>query len=150
MTAILSGKHVIAPPKDIAEVQNAYEIYECMDTLNPYSVDDLLKAHSVMVKGLIGEAGEFRSRPVGVVDGEGRVLHFGTLPQYVPQLVQELLDWTKSSDIHMLIKSCVFHMNLNDSSVCRWQWPYRKIMAYIIAFKVESDICVAPDRVNHT
>lgn len=109
VTAILSGKHVIAPPKDIAEVQNAYEIYECMDTLNPYSVDDLLKAHSVMVKGLIGEAGEFRSRPVGVVDGEGRVLHFGTLPQYVPQLVQELLDWTKSSDIHMLIKSCVFH-----------------------------------------
>lgn len=33
VTAVLSGKRVIAPPKDIAEVKNAYEIYECMDTL---------------------------------------------------------------------------------------------------------------------
>ena len=109
VTAVLSGKHVIAPPKDIAEVQNAYEIYECMDSLNPYSADDLLKAHSIMVKGLINEAGEFRSRPVGVVDSDGKVLHFGTLPQYVPQLVCELMEWTENSKIHMLVKSCVFH-----------------------------------------
>lgn len=109
VTAVLSGKRVLAPPKDIAEVQNAYEIYENMDKLTPYSIDDLLKAHSVMVKGLVNEAGEFRSRPVGIVDGDGNVLHFGTLPQYVPELVQELLEWTKTSDIHMLIKSCVFH-----------------------------------------
>ena len=58
---------------------------------------------------LINEAGEFRSRPVGIVDGDGNVLHFGTLPQYVPQLVEELLEWTEKSDVHMLIKSCVFH-----------------------------------------
>ncbi len=109
VTALLSGKRVIAPPKDIEEVKNAYEIYECMDTLNPYDTDDLLKAHSVMVKGLVSEAGEFRSRPVGVVDRSGNVLHFGTLPQYVPDLVHELMDWVKNSNIHMLIKSCVFH-----------------------------------------
>lgn len=109
VTAVLSGKRVLAPPKDIAEVQNAYEIYENMNKLNPYSIDDLLKAHSVMVKGLVNEAGEFRSRPVGIVDGDGNVLHFGTLPQFVPQLVQELLEWTETSDVHMLIKSCVFH-----------------------------------------
>lgn len=109
VTAVLLGKRVLAPPKDIAEVQNAYEIYENMDKLNSYSIDDLLKAHRVMVKGLVNEAGEFRSRLVGIVDGDGNVLHFGTLPQYVPELVQELLEWTKTSDIHMLIKSCVFH-----------------------------------------
>ena len=109
VTAVLSGKRVLAPPKDIAEVQNAYEIYENMDKLNPYSMDDLLKAHGIMVKGLVNEAGEFRSRPVGIVDGEGNVLHFGTLPQYVPQLVKELFEWTETSEIHMLIKSCVFH-----------------------------------------
>lgn len=62
-----------------------------------------------MMKGLVNEAGEFRSRPVGVVDGNGNVVYFGTLPQYVPVLIQELLDWTKTGDIHMLIKSCVFH-----------------------------------------
>lgn len=109
VTAVLSGKRVIAPPKDIAEVQNAYEIYDNMDKLNPYSIDDLLKAHSVMERGLLNEAGEFRSRPVGVADSEGNILHFGTLPQYVPKLIQELLEWMEKSEIHLLIKSCVFH-----------------------------------------
>ena len=109
VTAVLNGKQVLAPPKDIAEVKNAYEIYEMMDMLNPYSVDDLLKAHGVMTKGLVEESGCFRSRPVGVVDKQGNVLHLGTLPVYVPQLVVDLLDWIENSDIHMLIKSCVFH-----------------------------------------
>jgi len=83
-----------------------------LDELDPYSVDDLLTAHGIMTRGLVDESGVFRSRPVGVVDQEGHVLHFGTLPQYVPDLVMELLDWTKISDIHMLIRSCVFHYEL--------------------------------------
>lgn len=109
VTAVLNGKQVLAPPKDIAEVKNAYEIYERLDELNPFSVDDLLTAHSIMTRGLVDESGVFRSKPVGVVDQEGHVLHFGTLPQYVPNLVMELLDWVKNSDVHMLIRSCVFH-----------------------------------------
>uniref|UniRef100_UPI003A959D71 Fic family protein n=1 Tax=Dysosmobacter welbionis TaxID=2093857 RepID=UPI003A959D71 len=100
---------VLAPPKDIAEVKNAYEIYERLEELDPYSVDDLLTAHSIMTRGLVEESGMFRTRPVGVVDSEGHVLHFGTLPQYVPDLVMELLDWVKTSEVHMLIRSCVFH-----------------------------------------
>ena len=109
VTAVLNGKHVLAPPKDIAEVKNAYEIYERLDELDPYSIDDLLTAHGIMTRELVDESGMFRTRPVGVVDQEGRVLHFGTLPQYVPDLVMELLDWVKNSDVHMLIRSCVFH-----------------------------------------
>ena len=109
VTAVLNGKRVLAPPKDIAEVKNAYEIYERLDQLDPYSVEDLLMAHGVMTRGLVEESGEFRSRPVGVVDQEGRIVHFGTLPQYVPGLVSELLTWAKNSDLHMLIRSCVFH-----------------------------------------
>ena len=112
VTAVLNGKHVLAPPKDIAEVKNAYEIYERLDELDPYSVDDLLTAHGIMTRGLVEESGVFRSRPVGVVDNEGNVLHFGTLPQYVPNLVMELLDWAKTSEVHMLIRSCVFHYEL--------------------------------------
>lgn len=112
VTAVLNGKTVLAPPKDIAEVKNAYEIYERLDELDPYSVDDLLLAHGIMTRGLVEESGMFRTRPVGVVDNEGRVLHFGTLPQYVPDLVMELLDWVKTSDVHMLIRSCVFHYEL--------------------------------------
>ena len=109
VTAVLNGKQVLAPPKDIAEVKNAYEIYERLGELDPYSVDDLLTAHGIMTRGLVDESGVFRSKPVGVVDQEGHVLHFGTLPQYVPNLVMELLDWVKNSDVHMLIRSCVFH-----------------------------------------
>lgn len=109
VTAVLGGKHVLAPPKDIAEVKNAYEIYERLDELDPYSVDDLLLAHSIMMRDLVEEAGVFRSRPVGVVDSQGRIVHFGTLPQYVPGLIADLLDWTRNSDLHMLIRSCVFH-----------------------------------------
>lgn len=112
VTAVLNGKQVLAPPKDIAEVKNAYEIYERLEELDPYSVDDLLTAHGIMTRGLVDESGVFRSKPVGVVDQEGHVLHFGTLPQYVPNLVMELLDWAKNSDIHMLIRSCVFHYEL--------------------------------------
>lgn len=109
ITAVLNGKHVLAPPKDIAEVKNAYEIYERLDELDPYSADDLLTAHGIMTRGLVEESGMFRTRPVSVVDQERRVPHFGTLPQYVPDLVMELLDWVKNSDVHMLIRSCVFH-----------------------------------------
>ena len=112
VTAVLNGKHVLAPPKDIAEVRNAYEIYERLDELDPYSVDDLLTAHGIMTYGLMEESGEFRSRSVGVVDQEGNILHFGTLPQNVPGLVTELLDWVRDSDTHMLIRSCVFHYEL--------------------------------------
>ena len=112
VTTVLNGKHVLAPPKDIAEVKNAYEIYERLEELDPYSVDDLLTAHGIMTRGLEEESGMFRTRPVGVVDSEGHVLHFGTLPQYVPDLVLELLDWVKTSEVHMLIRSCVFHYEL--------------------------------------
>lgn len=109
VTAILDGKRVLAPPRDIAEVKNAFEIYERLDELDPYSLDDLLAAHGVMTRGLLDESGVLRSRSVGVVDQSGRVLHFGTLPAHVPALLGELLTWTKSSTLHMLIRSCVFH-----------------------------------------
>lgn len=109
VTAVIFGKRVISPPKDIAEVKNAYEIYEHLDELNPYSVDSLLFAHSIMMRDLVGESGAFRSKPVEVVDSKGNVLYFGTLPRYVPDLVSNLLEWFENSELPMLIKSCVFH-----------------------------------------
>ena len=112
VTAVLNGKHVLAPPKDIAEVKNAYEIYERLDELDPYNVDDLLTAHGIMTRGLVEESGYFRSCPVAVVDQQGNILHFGTLPDYVPGLTKDLLEWTKNSQVHMLIRSCVFHYEL--------------------------------------
>lgn len=72
-------------------------------------MDDLLNAHAVMTRELLEESGCFRSRPVGVVDQQGNILHFGTLPDYVPGAVADLLDWVRTSDYPMLVKSCVFH-----------------------------------------
>lgn len=109
VTAVIAGKRVIAPPKDIVEVKNAYEIYDHLDELNPYSIDSLLFAHSIMMRDLVSESGVFRTRPVGVVDSQGNILHFGTLPRYVPDLTEDLLKWVNNSKLPMLIKSCVFH-----------------------------------------
>ena len=92
----------------LAIEQNTLSIDQVTAVLSG-SIDDLLAAHSVMVRGLRDDAGEFRSRPVGVVDSQGNILHFGTLPAYVPQLVAELLDWTEHDENPLLIKSCVFH-----------------------------------------
>ena len=79
----------------------------------PYSVDDLLLAHGIITCGFVEESGMFCMRPVGVVNQEGHILHFGTLSQYGLDLVMELLDWTKHSALHMLIRSCVFHYELD-------------------------------------
>lgn len=108
VTAVLGGARVLAPPKDILEVQNAYEAYERIASLDPYSLEDLCSAHQVMMQGLTPEAGMFRSGPVGVVKN-GEIIHFGTLPAYVPDNMEQLFRWLRESDAHMLVKSCIFH-----------------------------------------
>ncbi|MCR4599700.1 MAG: Fic family protein [Acetatifactor sp.] len=105
---IIDGKRVLGPPQDIREVQNAYEAYEIMSKLNPYSVKDLLKAHKIMMEGLVKEAGVFRSKGVGVYAGE-QLLHAGSPANYVPDLIGQLFDWLKISKMHPLVKGCVFH-----------------------------------------
>lgn len=62
-----------------------------------------------MTCNLVDESGIFRTKPVGVVNQYGDVIHVGTLPQYVSSAIENLLNWTKESELHMLIKSCVFH-----------------------------------------
>ena len=109
VTAVLNGKTVLAPPKDIAEVKNAYEIYESLDKLRVASQADLCTAHGIMMRGLVPDAGEYRSIPVGVVNQNNEVIHLGTLPRYVPESMDGLFEWLRASKLHPLIKSCVFH-----------------------------------------
>ena len=70
VTAVLEGKPVVAPMNEVQEVRNAIKAYELLDTLDPYSVDDLLKAHAAMEAGLIDQAGQFRKGGAGVVSGD--------------------------------------------------------------------------------
>ena len=108
VTDIIDGKRVFAPPADIKEVQNAYEIYEKLDILNPYSIEDLLVAHRIMTKDLIKESGMFRSGNAGVYDGE-KLIHAGTPSSYIPEVMENLFTWLKESSLHPLIKACLFH-----------------------------------------
>lgn len=105
---VIDGKRVLGPPQDIREVKNAYEAYELMTKLNPYSVKDLLKAHKILMAGLVEEAGMFRSKGVGVYAGD-QLIHAGTPANYVPDLIGQLFDWLKQSKLHPLVKSCIFH-----------------------------------------
>ena len=112
VTDIIDGKRVLGAPKEIHEVQNAYEAYERVFQLNPYRVDDLLLAHQLLTKDLVKRAGRFRLGDVGVYDSQGTVVHVGARPQFVPKLVQDLLDWAETSDLPALIKSCLVHFEL--------------------------------------
>ena len=105
---VIDGKRVLGPPQDIKEAKNAYEAYEALTRLDPYSVKDLLKAHKIMMVGLVKEAGTFRSKGVGVFAGE-QLIHAGTPANYVPDLIGQLFEWLKKSKLHPLIKSCIFH-----------------------------------------
>lgn len=108
VTAILDGKRVLGNPNEIKEVQNAYQAYEMMLSLNPNSVEDLLTAHRLMMQGLVPENGKFRSGGVGVFDGD-RLVHMAPPAHIVPKLIQDLFDWYRDSEMHPLIKSAVFH-----------------------------------------
>ena len=108
VTAILDGKRVLGNPNEIKEVQNAYEAYELMLRLNPASVDDLLKAHKLMMNGLVSENGRFRSGGVGVFDGEV-LIHMAPPAEFVPEHIHNLFAWYQKSELHPLIKSTIFH-----------------------------------------
>lgn len=108
VTAILEGKTVIAPQRQILEVKNALKTYELYDSLNPYSIDDLLKAHYTMMGGLIDDAGIFRKKGVGVFDGTN-IIHVAPPAERVRDLVADLFSWLSTSTDHLLIQSCVFH-----------------------------------------
>lgn len=108
VTEVINGKRILGPPQDICEVKNAYEAYERVSSLDPYSIKNLLLAHRIMMKGLVKEAGSFRSGNVGVYAGT-ELIHAGTPAKYVPDLMKQLFTWMKQSKYHPLVKSCIFH-----------------------------------------
>ena len=108
ITDILDGKLVVAPIREIQEVRNAIKVYDLFETLNPFSIADLTKAHGVMMEALIDDAGHFREGSVGVVSGE-KVIHLAPPADRVPLLMQDLFEWLQAAEDHLLIRSCIFH-----------------------------------------
>lgn len=112
VTDIIEGKRVLGHPKDIREVQNAYDAYDEMINYSPYSVRDFLKAHKLLTTDLVKEAGKFRSKDVGIYNTQGQLVHMGARPQFVEQLIKELFAWAKQDETPALIKSSVVHYEI--------------------------------------
>lgn len=108
ITAIIDGKHVLGNPNEIQEVKNSIQAYDLLLSLNPYQEKDLLKAHKLMMQDLVDRNGKYRTDGVGIFDGE-KVVHLAPPANRVPELMFDLFEWIKTSDVHPLIKSCVFH-----------------------------------------
>jgi len=111
VTAVIGGRVVAGKQTEVKEVKNAYEAYDKIMTFNPYSIDDFLKAHTLMTEGLVKESGKFRSGDVGVFDGD-RVVHIGARPQFVPALMKDLFAWAEDSDLHPVLKSAILHYEI--------------------------------------
>lgn len=109
--AVISGKSVIGPEKEIQEVLNAYKAYEMINDLNPYSIKDLKKVHKVLTEKTIELSGTFRTGNEGVFDGAGNCIHVCPPPEQLDYLMKQLFDWMKKNkdEIHPLILSSIFH-----------------------------------------
>lgn len=109
VTDVIDGKRIIGPKEDIIAVQNANLAYKEIKNINPYEINDLLRIHGIMMKGLVEEAGQIRTGQVGVFNEQGKVIHLAPPAEFVPSQLEQLFNWLKTSSANMLIKSSVFH-----------------------------------------
>ena len=111
ITAILENKRVVGPQKDIVEVLNALEVYKNISSLKHHSEKDFLKAHKMLMKDLIENSGKYRTKGVGIVKGS-KVEHVAPPFENVPFLMKDLFQYLKDKSEISLIKSCVFHYEM--------------------------------------
>ncbi|NOQ31445.1 MAG: winged helix-turn-helix transcriptional regulator [Helicobacteraceae bacterium] len=108
ITAMLDGKRVLGTYQEVLEVEGVINAYKEFENYNYNSLDDLLKAHKLLMSDILTTAGSFRGVNVGVGSKDG-VTHVAPPYGVVPDLMIDLFEWLKNSDEHILIKSCVFH-----------------------------------------
>ena len=111
ITALLENKRVIGPAKDILEVKNAIEVYERLNELDPFSETSYLRAHGILMKGLVENPGRYRTQGVGIVKGD-KVAHLAPPGWNVSNLISQLFDYLEKGEDNLLIKSCVFHYEM--------------------------------------
>ena len=111
ITALIENKRVFGPEKDVTEVLNAIKVYENLESFRASDEKSFLNAHQIMMKGLIANPGKYRNKSVGIVKGL-EVAHVAPPFENVPFLMKDLFTFLKKSDEITLIKSCVFHYEM--------------------------------------
>jgi len=111
VTAVLNGKRVLGQPREILEVRNAFAAYEKLKQWKPHSRKQFLEAHRLLMKGLIDTPGILRRKGVGIYRGK-TLVHMAPPANRISVLLDDLLAWTKTSEWHPLLQSCVFHYEL--------------------------------------
>lgn len=111
ITALIENKRIIGPKKEVLEVVNAIKVYEKLSEFKFHSDTSFLKAHSELMNGLIENAGKYRKQSVGIVKGP-KMEHIAPPFENVPYQMKDLFNYLKDSDELTLIKSCVFHYEM--------------------------------------
>jgi Fic family protein len=111
ITALIENKRIIGPKKDILEVKNAIAVYDYIGKLNPHKLDSFCEAHGILMKDLIESAGSLRNKSVGIIKGS-EVSHIAPPSEMLNPLLNNLFDYLKKDDDLILIKSCVFHYEI--------------------------------------
>ena len=111
ITALIENKRVIGPEKDVLEVLNAIKGYEKLEEFKFSSDKSFLKAHFQLMNGLIESAGKYRKQGVGIVKGT-KVEQIAPPFENVPYLMKDLFEYLKDDEELTLIKSCVFHYEM--------------------------------------
>ena len=111
ITAILENKRIIGPEKDIKEVLNTIKVYNNIEKYKYHNEKDFLKAHKIIMNGLIENPGEYRKQGVGIVKGT-KVEHIAPPYKNIPYLMKDLFKYLKKKNELNLIKSCVFHYEM--------------------------------------
>lgn len=111
ITALIEKRRVIGPKKDVLEVTNAIKVYDEIMSYKIHSEKDFLKAHATLMKGLIKNEGKYRNQSVGIAKGNN-LQHIAPPFKNVPYLMRNLFDYLKNDEELILIKSCVFHYEM--------------------------------------
>jgi len=111
ITALLENKRIVGPKKEVNEVLNAIKAYNYLNKFDPHSSKSFLKAHEILMKGLVPENGKYRKKGVGIMAGD-RLAHLAPPAENVPHLMNDLFLYLKTSKEITLIKSCVFHYEM--------------------------------------
>jgi Fic family protein len=100
------------PAKGILDAKNALEVYDKLDQFHSTKLSSFQRAHRLMMAGLMEAPGKLRTRHVESID-RGKPAYSVLDGNMVKRFILSLFEYLKNSDDPVLIKSCVFHYELD-------------------------------------